>query len=91
MAGYCTEAVHVLGRMISGEKEQAYQDDLKFKNVTFQTKLGEFVGGLRPSESELSEYLEIISSPRKRDGGSSQDPPVSNLFLKKSGDSFSAL
>ena len=90
MARCCTEAVQVLGHMVAGEREQAYHDDLKTKNGAFQARLSEFIGDQREGVENLSEYLDIISSPRKLDRSATEEH-VSAFFLKKNGDSFSAL
>ena len=62
MARCCSLAVDISQKLVSGEKEQAYHDDLKKKNLAFQEALIPYIQ--EHKNEGLSEYLNIIGSPQ---------------------------
>eukprot|EP00042_Codosiga_hollandica_P047603 m.518331 g.518331 ORF g.518331 m.518331 type:complete len:2056 (-) comp57486_c0_seq1:163-6330(-) len=60
MAHFCNLAVEISAKLTSGEKEQAYQDDLKKKNAIFQEALRIYIDEGSPRGSGLSNFLELI-------------------------------
>jgi hypothetical protein len=61
MAHCCSRAVEISQQLVASDKEQAYQDDLRRKNIAFQEAVSPYLGA-QPAEVQLSEYLDIIGS-----------------------------